>query len=576
MLKPRNCNSINETPRRNFKETYDGCNISEIGKDGVLSLIDKIMMPPMIKKLCIDDDHDDGSETIPKSKIQLSSSTPTTKFSKSSTIITNPSNKQEQQQCTPTNPIPFDDPIMYRGRRDDVLVLVPLNDENDDDIDMSEQHRQRQRRNPKMKEVIARDVLYRDHSVSRGRQHNGCEMIPGQRPTLQRRYRQYIHQKEEAYWPIEGKEKIKTIMGHIEICHVLVKKRHDHDNSDSEGDEYVSDDDSEMDDEEYGADSENGEVLFEWTGRKVAVKVNYARRIKRYKGRHSEDALKEISAMQLLSNECDDDDIEISGNSGISSSSKHVIGIIDTIFDGTNLNVVLPYMGNGDLFDRLSEQQINGTRFTECDAKRYFRQIIDGARYLHKVKGISHRDLSPENIMFNDQNEAVIIDMGMAIRIPYSPTDRQIGTEPSPPRRTGDILFDYECYDDNKNVTDIKNGTTKRLILPQGACGKLPYMSPEIYQNRLPFDGELIDIWSIGVILFCMVTGNRSYERPQNSDPLYYWMTHNLHHLLQQWNILDVLSKGCLDLLQRILQPNPNRRISLDEILDHPWLNDLL
>jgi serine/threonine protein kinase len=73
--------------------------------------------------------------------------------------------------------------------------------------------------------------------------------------------------------------------------------------------------------------------------------------------------------------------------------------------------------------------------------------MMDGVRHIHK-KGVCHRDLSPENVMI-DENNALIIDMGMAILVPY--------TDPTNP----------------PNVTDITGGTQRRLILPQGTCGKV-------------------------------------------------------------------------------------------------------
>ena len=94
-------------------------------------------------------------------------------------------------------------------------------------------------------------------------------------------------------------------------------------------------------------------------------------------------------------------------------------------------------------------------------------------------------------------------------------------------------------------------------------------MSPEIYKNRQPFDGGAVDVWTCGTILFCMVTGNRSYARPHESDAQYYWMIHGLSRLLKDWGV--ELSKECLHLLKNMLQVDPRLRLTLDEVLRHPW-----
>jgi serine/threonine protein kinase len=94
-------------------------------------------------------------------------------------------------------------------------------------------------------------------------------------------------------------------------------------------------------------------------------------------------------------------------------------------------------------------------------------------------------------------------------------------------------------------------------------------MSPEIYLSRKPFDGGAVDIWTAGTILFCMVTGNRSYARPHISDAQFYWMTHGLPRLLSDWGIN--LSNDCSHLLKNMLQIDARLRLTLDEVLNHPW-----
>ena len=94
-------------------------------------------------------------------------------------------------------------------------------------------------------------------------------------------------------------------------------------------------------------------------------------------------------------------------------------------------------------------------------------------------------------------------------------------------------------------------------------------MSPEIYRNRDDFDGEAVDVWTVGTILFCMLSGNRSYETPHKTDPQFYWMTHGLTTLLNDWGV--DLSDDAIDLLQGMLKLNPRDRLTIQEIENHPW-----
>jgi serine/threonine protein kinase len=239
---------------------------------------------------------------------------------------------------------------------------------------------------------VATNVLFRDFSVEYGDIDGGLGRV------------------KQAYWPLPYKEKINTIMGHVEICVVLTRC--------TQG---PSDDDGTVTDSEH-SDGEEG-IVFEMSTQYVAVKVNYCDRMDRYRiKQHSENPLTEIAAMQLIGN-----------------THPNVIGVIDVLFDGANLNVVMPYCQSGDLFALLQQP---GPGLSEGVARYWFRQMMAGLHHLHS-RGICHRDLSPENVMI-DHDNSLIIDLGMAIQIPY--------TDPSDPA----------------SVTDISRGTTKRLITPQG------------------------------------------------------------------------------------------------------------
>jgi serine/threonine protein kinase len=387
----------------------------------------------------------------------------------------------------PAKPIDFPKPRFERGRRDNVCIY----DDN------TGSHR------------IANNVLFRDYSREYGENSDRA-----------------LSRVRQAYWPVPHKSTISTIMGHVEICVVLTKCSAEA-SSDDEANNSGSDDSGDAAEDD---DEDDEDVVFQVTTRHVAVKVNYSQRMEKYKGRHAENPLQEIAAMQLIGN-----------------ANPHVMGLVEVLFDGENLNVVMPYAGSGDLFQLMQESQEGGSGFDEAEARFWFRQVIDGVRYLHS-RGVCHRDLSPENIMLASDS-ALIIDMGMAIRVPY--------TDPNSADRGG--------------VTDVSRGTHRRMILPQGACGKLPYMSPEIYRNKRPFDGGAVDVWTAGTILFCMVTGNRSYARPHDSDAQYYWMTHGLSRLLSDWGLH--LSKECVHLLKHMLQVDPRLRLTLDEVIRHPWFD---
>jgi serine/threonine protein kinase len=96
-------------------------------------------------------------------------------------------------------------------------------------------------------------------------------------------------------------------------------------------------------------------------------------------------------------------------------------------------------------------------------------------------------------------------------------------------------------------------------------------MSPEILANKDNFDGFAVDMWAIGVALFIMLTGVPPWDHATDNDERYRYISNGyLEPMLMQWNM--GLSNQSMDLLQRMLFKNPQDRLSLRQVLAHPWM----
>ncbi len=149
--------------------------------------------------------------------------------------------------------------------------------------------------------------------------------------------------------------------------------------------------------------------------------------------------------------------------------------------------------------------------------------------------------------MTDSSRRSMVIDMGMALRIHFQSDN-------------GDDVF-VNCRDKDRY-----------LMRRQTICGKWNYMSPEILENRGPFDGYTVDLWAVGVILFIMLTGFPPWEQAcQRRDERFKYISNGyLQPLLKQWGL--PLSGDAVDLLQRMLFLNPQDRLSLCQIRAHPWM----
>jgi len=152
--------------------------------------------------------------------------------------------------------------------------------------------------------------------------------------------------------------------------------------------------------------------------------------------------------------------------------------------------------------------------------------------FIHQ-NGMVHLDLSLENVLLTKQNVVKICDFGLA-----------------------------------KEGKDFKLSTRP---------GKLPYMAPEIFELK-EFDGQKADVWSLGVILWCLLTSLALYEVPADSDARFLRLRSGkkgIKELLQAFQV-DGIPDIVIDLLCGMLHLNPQYRFNMNEVLDHPWLIDPL
>jgi serine/threonine protein kinase KIN1/2 len=198
----------------------------------------------------------------------------------------------------------------------------------------------------------------------------------------------------------------------------------------------------------------------------------------------------------------------------------HVVSCNEILFDEQNMYIVMPYYEGQDLFDYW---RANGP-LSEDQARLILRPIFQGLQLLHDELHIVHLDLSPENIMIGSNGHPTIIDMGMCLRIPF------------------DDEFHHQ----------------RRFIQCHGTCGKLPYMAPELWIENKAFDGVAVDVWSMGVVLLQMVTGTRP-------------KTYHDECFEQLSEFTSNLTSECVDLMTNMLQADPQQRISVGNILNHPW-----
>ena len=161
-------------------------------------------------------------------------------------------------------------------------------------------------------------------------------------------------------------------------------------------------------------------------------------------------------------------------------------------------------------------------RLCEAEARKFFRQICAAVAYIHEA-GYAHRDLKPENILIDDEHQLKLIDFGLCAK----------------PKGGMDTVLET-------------------------CCGSPAYAAPELVTGR-NYLGSEADIWSMGVLLYAILCGFLPFD-DENISSLYKKIQLGVYEK-PEW-----LSKGSLEMLQAMLQTDPKKRITVKELLQHPWL----
>jgi serine/threonine protein kinase len=327
----------------------------------------------------------------------------------------------------------------------------------------------------------------------------------------------------------------KTIYGSIHLCIVL--KRIDKTSKNSnERNGNTSKQEDRQDDNDVDCPS----LEWESTDHQAAIKISEWKKIHALRGKHLEDPIKEIAAMQLFGNH-----------------HPHVVGTLEVLQDDKCMYSVMPYLGGGDLYGRLIKfmggrsvrsdvGSDNGlTGFDETSARIWFRQLLQAVNLLQK-KGVCHRDISLENILLDEDDNICLIDPGISLRVPY--TDSETG-----------------------GVGDVSAGTSRRLMVAQGQGGKLMYAAPEIIAKATEIDAFATDLWSVGVVLFIMIVGLAPFRWAHATDKRYASISSGrLKDVVEGLGI--AISPEVCDLLQGFFWADNQKRLTLTEIMQHPWV----
>ncbi|XP_078455032.1 calcium/calmodulin-dependent protein kinase type 1D-like [Lampetra fluviatilis] len=201
---------------------------------------------------------------------------------------------------------------------------------------------------------------------------------------------------------------------------------------------------------------------------------------------------------------------------------ENIVSLEDIYESPSHLYLVMQLVSGGELFDRIVEKGF----YTERDASRLIRQILDAVGYLHRM-GIVHRDLKPENLLYyspDEDSKIMISDFGL-----------------SKVQMTGDVM--------------------------STACGTPGYVAPEILA-QLPY-GKEVDCWSIGVIAYVLLCGYPPFYDENDAKLFEQILKAEYEFDSPYW---DDISDSAKDFIHHLMEKEPSKRYTCKQALQHPWI----
>ncbi|KAF5203033.1 kinase domain [Thalictrum thalictroides] len=200
------------------------------------------------------------------------------------------------------------------------------------------------------------------------------------------------------------------------------------------------------------------------------------------------------------------------------SGNPNIVQIFDLYEDENSIHMILELCESSDLYDRVTKRI-----FSETEAVSVMSQLMEAIAHCHR-RGVAHRDIKPDNILFDGRNRLKLADFGSS---------------------------DF-----------FGNGHAM-----SGLVGTPYYVAPEVVSGR--DYNEKVDVWSAGVILYIMLAGIPPFYGDSATEIFQAVLRGNLRFPTRNFHSLSSSAK---DLLRNMLCKDVSRRFSAEQVLRHPWI----
>ncbi|KAH8196438.1 hypothetical protein TruAng_009398 [Truncatella angustata] len=231
----------------------------------------------------------------------------------------------------------------------------------------------------------------------------------------------------------------------------------------------------------------------------------------------------------------------------------NIIKLIDFSESRQYYYIILELAPGGELFHQI----VRLTYFSEDLSRHVITQVAKALEYLHEERGVVHRDIKPENILFEP--------------IPVVPS------RTPQPKQPGD----EDKVDEGEFIPGLGAGGIGRIKIADFGlskivwenstmtpCGTVGYTAPEIVKDERY--SKSVDMWALGCVLYTLLCGFPPFY-DESIEVLTEKVAKGQYTFLSPW--WDEISKSAQDLITHLLTVDPEKRYTITEFLQHPWIN---
>ncbi|KAJ5693182.1 Serine/threonine-protein kinase srk1 [Penicillium macrosclerotiorum] len=267
-------------------------------------------------------------------------------------------------------------------------------------------------------------------------------------------------------------------------------------------------------------------------------------------GQHDEVAIKVVRKFEMNSNQRANilKEVQIMRN----LDHPHIVKLIDFSESRQYYYIILELCPGGELFHQI----VRLTYFSEDLSRHVIVQVAKAIEYLHETSGVVHRDIKPENLLFYPS--------------PFVPSRRPKPQQPG----------DEDKEDEGEFIAGIGSGGIGKIKIADFGlskviwdsqtmtpCGTVGYTAPEIVKDERY--SKSVDMWAMGCVLYTLLCGFPPFY-DESIQVLTEKVARGQYTFLSPW--WDDISKSAQDLISHLLTVDPEKRYTIKEFLEHPWI----